>query len=1621
MPTADHPSMKSLISKVVQFAKTQIHDEAQLMLFSNFIRLFYSHAAESDLKSRSVAELFGMVHSQWMLVSRPQNAACPAFRFFNPDLERDGWHTTHTVVELIMKDMPFIIDSVRMEMGRLGFTIHLMIYMGGMTICRDAAGLVTKVESYDVNHPTCDSIESPVYLEIDRQTDPAVLAMIEENLSRVLSDVQVVVNDWKPMQKRVEESIEDLSHAVKTLSKEEVKESISFLQWLLDGQFTFLGVRDYEVVGEGDAMALHLIPHSGLGVLRNESHSQVTRQFSALPDSARELMLSTNQLLVISKTNTVSTVHRLAYTDYIGVKRFNEQGKLIGERRIIGLYTSTAYSSHPKQIPFLRHKVVSVLQKSGLPPKSHAGKDLMHILETFPRDDLFQAPVDELYHIAMGILNLQDRRKTSLFVREDAYGRYVSCLVFVPRDNFNSSLITRIQNVLMETFQGVEANYYTYFYTALLTRIHYIIRVPSKKKLRYNIEALTERLIEVSKSWKEGFKESALGYFGEERGNALVSRYKGAFSAGYREAFTPMHALSDIEHIEALSNTDALGMSLYRPLCATQQEIKFKLFRYQETVPLSDALPILENMGLRVIEEQPYQLDFKDGRQLWINDFSLIFSKETPLDVDQVRPIFQEAFNKIWLGEAENDLLNALVLEAQLNWREIALLRAYTKYLRQTGFTYSSQYVAETFLKYPEIAKAFVQLFHGLFDPAQQPSTNTVVQIEIAIRQQIEDVILLDEDRIFRQMLSVIQATLRTNFYQHNKVDISFKLSPSKIPEMPLPLPMFEIFVYSPRFEGIHLRSAKVARGGLRWSDRREDFRTEVLGLMKAQQVKNAVIVPAGAKGGFVPKNLPINGSRDEIMAEAIACYKGFIQGLLDITDNFHGFDVIRPKDTICYDDADPYLVVAADKGTATFSDIANQIAMDNGFWLGDAFASGGSSGYDHKKMGITARGAWVSAERHFQGLNINVDNTEITVVGVGDLSGDVFGNGVLLSPHLKLLAAFNHMHIFLDPNPNPQKSFEERQRIFALPRSTWADYSAELISEGGGIYPRAAKFITITPEIKAMLEISDDRLAPNDLIRAILKAPVDLIWNGGIGTYVKAIEETHAAVGDRTNDAVRVNGADLRARVVVEGGNLGCTQLGRIEYAALGGLINTDFIDNSGGVDCSDHEVNIKILLNTIVEAGDLTLKQRNQILASMTEEVSSLVLQNNYHQNQAVSFLTAMSPKNMSLYVHYLDVQEQAGKINRELEYLPDAKTLLERRSNGLGLTRPEAAVLFSYSKIILKEDIRQSDLLTDPALTDFIKNAFPTVLCKKYSDYIFNHRLRNEILATQLSNHLVSHMGITFVHQMEDETGASVSAIVRAFTVAFTIFHTAEMVADIEALDYRVDMLLQFQMMDEVIRLVRRATRWLLRNWREQISIPKMIACFEPHIKGLYKRLPKLLVGTDKEGVDARRDQLIADQVPEEIATRIASVRSMVHALNIIEAANAQSEDVYHVAQVYFNLVDRLDLHWFRDKINDHPVTHRWSVLAKAAFRGDLDLIQRQLTASVIALDVPTKNVAQRVTIWLGRHEDLVARWRMILTDLRSESVADFAIISVGIRELFDLAQASSVGAEKQFLSL
>lgn len=1612
MAATDHPSIEPSIDEIVLKAKKDL-SPSESSLFAKFIRLYYSQTRIEDLEDTAIENLYGAVKSHWDLMKQRRGKEFK-IRVFNPQLKKQGWQSTHTIIEVATIDMPFLVDSMRMVLNRLGLKIHLMIHMGGMKIERDSKGNIRDVFAYDSKKKNV-KIESPIYMEIDRQTDPKVLSGIQSEIKRVLYDVRVSVEDWGRMQQRLRETIEMVSSGEMPQEASEVKESIAFLEWMFEDHFTFLGARDYERVGHGDDVAMRLIPRSGLGVLRDESRSKVIRKYSELPRSARKIALSNDQILIISKTNTRSTVHRPTYTDYIGVKLF-KKGELVKERRFLGLYTSAAYNMHPKAIPVLRKKVASIFVRSGLPLKSHAGKDLMHILSTFPRDDLFQASTDEVYRISMGILHLQERRKIRLFIRNDAYGRFVSCFVYIPRDNFSTDVLNRMIKILKTVFHGTDVSFNTLFSASILARIHFVVRIDPKKKLKYNFEELEKKLAEVGKSWYDEFREGILERFGEERGNKLYEKYRHAFPAGYREVFQPRNAVYDVEYIDSLSSVNILGMSFYRPVGAARDVIKFKLFRQDQTVPLSDALPMLENMGLRVVGEQPYQLTFEDGSRVCINDFSMTYAIEPTFEVEEVKTIFQEAFNKIWLFDAENDGFNRLVLEAQLDWREISMLRAYTKYLRQTGFTYSPQYIAETLVNNAGIAHLLVDLFKYYFDPKiAKDSQESIERVEELIEKKLDDVAILDEDRILRRCLDVIHATLRTNYFQVDsegkpKSYLSFKFDSSKIPDLPLPLPKYEIYVYSPRFEGVHLRADKVARGGIRWSDRREDFRTEVLRLMKAQKVKNAVIVPAGAKGGFVPKCLPVDGSREEILEEGIACYRGYIQGLLDLTDNLRGNRVIPPLKTVCYDDHDPYLVVAADKGTATFSDIANSIAIERKYWLGDAFASGGSTGYDHKKMGITARGAWVSAERHFQELGINIDETEVTVVGIGDMSGDVFGNGMLLSKHLKLVVAFNHLHIFLDPDPDPEVSYQERKRLFNLPRSSWADYDRKLISPGGGVYRRAAKSISITPEVKKALGISKDFLVPNELIRAVLKAPVDLIWNGGIGTYVKASKESNHDVGDRANDVLRINGSELRARVVCEGGNLGLTQLARIEYELNGGKINTDFIDNSAGVDCSDHEVNIKILLNDVVSSGELTEKQRNALLARMTDEVANLVLQDNYHQNQAISLASYLAPSNITLYMRYITHQEQEGRINRALEFIPDDKTLMERKSAGLGLTRPEISILFAYSKIILEDKIRNSDLPEDPYISQYVKNAFPTPLRKRYSDLLSKHRLSREIISTQLSNRIVSTMGLKFIYQLHDETGATTSSIVRAYIVAYKVFHMEDLYADIESLDYKVDATIQHQMTDEVVRLIRRATRWFLRNRREHMDIENTINHFSDHVLGLFRRLPRLILGDDKGRLEEHRDGLIAANVNPDIALKVASTLAMYHAINIIEAASMENADVYHVAKVYFILVDRLDLLWFRDQINKFPAESRWTILAKAAYKGDLDLIQRQLTIGVLHLDVKSKSITARINTWFNQYKHLISRWESILSNIRGTQVKDFEIFSVAIRGLSELAQAN-----------
>jgi len=1194
----------------------------------------------------------------------------------------------------------------------------------------------------------------------------------------------------------------------------------------------------------------------------------------------------------------------------------------------------------------------------------------------------------------------------------------VSSLVYVPRDRYTTTVRRRIEVVLHEAFPGASFDFQVWLSESVLARLHFIIRLPPGEMPSYDAKELEAKLANVTRSWNDELHTLLLELHGEEEGNALYTSYGEAFPLAYVDDFPARNAVYDIQRMEDLAELGGLNMNLYRPLEAPPGTLRFKLFWADRPLPLSDAVPMLEDMGVEVVEERPYELHPPGQGPVWIHDFGVTYTGEGDVDLSRVRDVFQDAFAAILRGEAESDGFNRLVLRARLTWRQIVVLRAYCKYLRQTRLAFSQKYMEQALANNPQIARWLVELFESRFDPAQSDSAESrAEELRGRLADSIDRVANLDEDRILRSFLGMVEATLRTNFFQQRldgdpKPYLSLKLDPAQVPSLPKPRPMYEVFVYSPRTEAVHLRGGKVARGGIRWSDRREDFRTEILGLMKAQMVKNAVIVPVGAKGGFVVKQPPAEGGREALMDEVVACYSTMMRGLLDITDNRVGGKVVPPADVVRYDEDDPYLVVAADKGTATFSDLANSIAQEYGYWLDDAFASGGSAGYDHKKMGITARGAWESVKQLFRETGVDTQSTDFTVVGIGDMSGDVFGNGMLLSRHIRLVGAFNHLHVFLDPDPDPEMGFAERERLFALPRSSWSDYDTAKISEGGGVWPRSAKSIPLSVPVRRALDVQAEALPPNELISAMLRAPVDLLWNGGIGTYVKAARETHADVGDRASDAVRVNGGELQARVVGEGGNLGFTQLGRIEYALHGGRINTDFIDNSGGVDCSDHEVNIKILLNQVVGDGDMTRKQRDKLLADMTDDVAASVLQDNYRQVQAISVTEAQAPQLLDEHARLMRHLERAGRLDRRLEFLPNNEELAERRATGRGLTRPELAVLLAYAKIVLQDELVGSDVPEDEYLADDLERYMPPKLREKFRKQLRRHPLRRDIIATYVTNSMVNRAGSTFANRLRDETGARPPDVARAYTVAREVFDIRRLWKDLAALDTVVPAEVQLELQAEGRKMIERSALWVLRNRRQPMDIAATVSHFAPGIASLAQELPKLLAPADSESLDQMAERFTAAGVPPELATRVASLDALFSGLNVIEVATACGETVETVAAVYFALGYKLDLHWLRDQIAKLPAETHWQTLAQGALRDDLYSEQRELTIEVLKPGTEDKDAETLIDTWMGENRSAVERTNAILSDLKEADTLDIAMISVALREIRNLSETGAV---------
>ncbi|MEU9886774.1 NAD-glutamate dehydrogenase [Sphaerisporangium sp. NPDC051011] len=1608
-----------------------------------FLRLYYRHVAPEELAGRTAVELYApaMAHRR-LAAHRPQGRAL--VRAYTPAAGEHGFDLGCSLVEIVTDDMTFLVDSATMELDRHDVGVRLIVHPQ-MRVRRDMTGQM--LDHDDTVHTGQVLDESWMHIEIDRQADPAVLEEIEKDLQRVLADVRYAVEDHPKMHALAEKIAGELEADPPPLPPSGpsagVDESVELLRWLADGHFTFLGYREYRLEAAPDGDRLRAVPGTGLGILRADKAGSAS--FAAMPPEIRARARE-KHLFIVTKANSRATVHRPAYLDYIGVKLFSPEGEVIGERRFLGLFTHVAYSESISRIPVLRRKLEEVLDQAGFSPDSYDGKDVIEVLETYPRSELFQIPADELTTIALGVLRLRERKQVKLFLRRDDYGRYISCLIYLPRDRYTTNVRVRMQDILMQALGGRSLDYSTMIDESPLARLHIVIRGERGKRLagaEVDLPELEARIAATTRSWEDDLvtaigepapaDTTAPGRSGdhgrpewsERNAAALTRRYLRAFPEGYKADFSPRTAVADLRRIEDLTvasggTSGDIGMDLYEPHDRSQCQLRFKVYRIGAAVSLSQVLPLLSRMGVEVVDERPYEISRAGEPTAWIYDFGLRCPVSEAIGLEEFKRLFQDAFAALWRGEVESDGFNGLVLAAGLTWEQALVLRMYAKYLRQAGTAFSQRYIEKVLLGNVRLARLLVNLFEARLDPRRTEDTR--VDLGEALHEEIlaalDEVASLDEDRILRAYLEMILATLRTNAFQrvdgHRKPYVSVKFDSSAISVLPLPRPKYEIFVYSPRVEGVHLRFGKVARGGLRWSDRMEDFRTEVLGLVKAQMVKNTVIVPTGSKGGFVVKRPPAGGGRDEVMAEGVACYRQFISGLLDITDNLVNNEVVPPPDVVRHDGDDTYLVVAADKGTATFSDIANGVAKEYGFWLGDAFASGGSVGYDHKAMGITARGAWESVAYHFRSLGVDVQTTDFTVAGIGDMSGDVFGNGMLLSRHIRLVAAFDHRHIFVDPSPDAARGFEERSRLFALPRSSWADYDPALISSGGGVWPRTAKSVPISPQMRAALGIQEGMAAlpPNDLINAILKAPVDLLWNGGIGTYVKASSESHADVGDKANDPLRVNASELRCKVVGEGGNLGLTQLARIEFALNGGYVNTDFIDNSAGVDTSDHEVNIKILLDRVVRDGELGERQRDQLFLDMTDEVAGLVLRDNKAQNVVLAAARAQAPQMLHIHARYLRKLERDGLIDRELEALPSDKMLAERRQAGLGLTAPEFSVLLAYTKLTVDHRLLASDLPDDPFLESWLVSYFPTALRERFRAAMDAHPLRREIIATGVVNDLVNSSGTTFIFRFGEETGASVPDIARAYLVSREVFELPSFWRAVEALDNKVDTATQLAMLLESRKLAERGARWLLGNRRPPLDLASTARFFAEGADGLLPHLPKLLAGPDLAAFEDRRDGFVNRGVPADLAERAAVMVPAYSTFDLVEIASRTARPVGEVAEVYFDLADRLQLARLRERVISLPRDNRWNSMARAALRDDLYAAHATLTRDVLTHSLPGLSPEERLAGWSQANSAAVARARQTLSEIWESDHFDLATLSVALRAIRTLVATSNL---------
>lgn len=1613
---------------------------------------YYRHIPEVDIASQAPADLAGSVLSHRHLASKRKTGQA-LVRVFNPSLEHHGWQTGHTVVEICTDDMPFLVDSVTAELSRQNRAIHTVVHPT-LLVRRDEEGNLIEVLNQDAAYgsdnegqaqwPADAVVESWMHIEIDVESDETDRMDLEDDVARILGDVRSAVNDWPNMRERALEVAAGLKTAVPSDLQHEVRDAERLLAWLADNHFTFLGYREYRLDTSSDTPTLEAVPGSGLGVLRQQDPAPVAGiGIDQLAAPVRERMRD-RSVMILTKANSRATVHRPVYLDYVGIKTFDASGNVVGEQRFLGLLSSTAYTQSVRTIPVIDDKVSQVMEKAGFAPNSHSAKDMLILLETYPRDELFQMSSDELYETATSVMHLQERRQTRVFLRRDRYGRFASCLVFLPRDRYTTRVRVGMQRILKDFFNADSVDFSTRLSESVLARLHFVARAAKGELIADDLDtgALEAELTAATRSWEEHLGDSMTADVGEEEAARILHDWEDVPEA-YKENYDPRLATIDLRRLQTIMEdegttksvpsdategkpVDGLIMNLYQPLGAGPDRSRFKVY-CKEALSLTTVLPLFRNLGVEVTEQRPHELRRKDGRVGYIYDFGLKVDGEV---LKGARERFTEAFAASWIGASESDGLDRLVLHASLTWRQVVILRSITKYLRQGDLPFSQEYIEGTLLDHSDIARALVHLFEARFNPdlfnGEGEREGAVNAVTNKLNSLLEGVSSLDADRIFRAFSSVIKAAVRTNFYQRNtdgspKSYVSLKVQPQQIPSLPEPRPAFEIWVYSRRVEGVHLRYGAVARGGLRWSDRREDFRTEVLGLVKAQMVKNSVIVPTGAKGGFFAKQLPdMNVDRDAWFAEGVASYQTFISALLDITDNLAPSQedgtrpVIAPDRVVRHDGDDPYLVVAADKGTATFSDIANGVSEAYGHWLGDAFASGGSVGYDHKAMGITARGAWESVKRHFREIGVDTQTQDFTAVGVGDMSGDVFGNGMLLSKHIRLVAAFDHRHIFIDPNPVASTSYVERERLFALPRSSWEDYDTSLISEGGGVFSRKVKSIDITPQIREALGIADsvESMSPLELIKAVLLAPVDLLWNGGIGTYIKSSEQTHASVGDRSNDSIRLDGNELRVKVIGEGGNLGLTQLGRIEAAANGVMVNTDAIDNSAGVDCSDHEVNIKIFLDQVVTQGDMTVKQRNNLLADMTDEVSRLVLRDNIDQNILLGNGRKQAPHMLPVHQRLIKHLEATGDLDRELEFLPSDKEIGRREAEGIGLTSPELSVLVAYAKITLERAIAKSDLVGEPWFKNVLRDYFPKQMIELFGEQLQEHPLAHAIIATAVTNELINRGGITFVHRGVEETGADMVDLTRAFVVSRTIFGMHDFMEQVDNLPVDTNTDVQTEMYLEYRRLLDRSVRWFVNNRPAPLNVQEECDRFGAFVGRHMQTMPQVLVGTERQRLATQAKSLTDRGIPQELAELEAGLLdsfSLLDIYGIIESFDVSEE---LAVKLYFLLSERYTIDELLNRVALLNRQNRWNALARAALRDDLYAALESLTTVVIEHDVEaaraehtdvTKHAMTMIESWEAANTTQLQRVRGTLKEVQDLEVADLATMSVVLRQL------------------